>query len=289
MAKNMWKNDPYDIRKFKCGDISTFVDIGANQGLATLTAFGAWHDDQCRYVMVEPFSLTLETAETHLGRWVFHMGGEIHNLALGNGEVLYFGGGEFHGEYKFYTQAEFDAIEAEDGREAFKTTDEYLKTPVQSYSLPNLFQHLKIDQTKEYFLKIDCEGGERFIFDDPEAISIIAGSAQTAMEVHYTAGLTAEIFVRFCLHMSKTHVVRRTVQDACGVATHLVIEPDELRYVLNHPNKGWCNKIWRSLTEATFVRKDWAHKTVSNQENFMTHCLQKGYPIGQLLLDRDVD
>lgn len=295
MGVNMWKNDPYDIRKFEHEDIASFVDIGANQGLATLTAFGSWYDANCRYIMIEPFPLTYEGAKKHLGEWVFRMGGEIHNCALGNNETLYFIGGKFHGMYEFVTQKEYEAFEAKWGRESFKTTDEFLRTEVQSYSLPALFSKFKIDRTKEYYVKIDCEGGERFIFDDPEAVSILQGAAQVAMEVHYKHGLTAETFVKFCHKMSETHIVRRTIQErnedgSKGGTLHCIIEPKELERLLAHPNAAkWCSSVWKSLTEATFVRKDWAKKRVSsNETRFVNEAWTQSWPVGDVLTGKNV-
>lgn len=254
----MWKYDPYDIRKFKNGDISTFVDIGANQGLATMTAMGAWYDDQCRYLMIEPFAPTLERCKQKLGEWAFGLGAEIWNAALGNNEILYFVGGRFHGLYQFLTQKEFDEYSKKHNG-SFKTTEEYLRTPVQSYSLPSLFEEWEVDVTKDYYLKIDCEGGERFIFNDQAAVDICKQSAQIAMEVHYMGDFTAESFLTFCLEMSDTHIVRRTLQlgnnsklGKDNEIVHLELQPEDIKRCM-----GNGRHVWRSQTEATFVRKDW--------------------------------
>ena len=292
MGSNMWRNDPYDIRKFKCGDIATFVDIGGNQGLATMTAFGAWYDDQCRYLLIEPFPPTMEKAMSLLGGWAFRMGVEPYNMALGNDETLYFVGGRFHGEYKFLTSKEFQEMEKTYGREAFRTDEDNLETPVQSYRLPALMRKLNVDQTKEYFLKIDCEGGERFIFEDPEAVDIIAKSAQTAMEVHYMGDFTGKTFVEFALEISKTHVVRRTVQankdGVKGKTTHLIVKPEELERLLAHPNPKWCEKVWKSQTEATFVRKDWKPKRYSNERMFVDMADEMGWSVGAVMTGKEV-
>ena len=264
MSGNMWKYDPYDIRKFKHGDISTFVDIGSNEGLITLTAVGAWYDGQCRYIMIEPFAPTLERCKVRMGQWPFKLGAEIWNAALGNNETLYFIGGRFHGQYKFLTQKEFDAhvnknnLDPNDAQ-VFNTTQEYLKTPVQSYTLPALFEEWEIDVTKEYFLKIDCEGGERFIFDDQAAIDICKQAAQIGMEVHYMSGFTAETFLKFCSQMADTHIVRRTLQipydnklGKKGEIIHLELSPEDIARCV-----GYGKKVFKTISEATFVRKDW--------------------------------
>ena len=280
---NMWRFDPYDIRKFKCGDIKTFVDIGGNQGLASLTAFAAWHDDQCRILCIEPFPPTLETAKECLGGWALHMGVELHNMALGNGETLYFVGGKFHGEYRFLTQEEYDEFERAHGEESFYCDKEYLKLPVQSYLLPALMRELNVDQTKDYFLKIDCEGGERFLFDDPDAIDILSKSAQTAMEVHYMESFQPLVFAEFALHMSETHIVRVTFQQENGEHVYLTVRPEELGYIVETENTRAAQRVFKARREATFVRKDWAKKRPSNERSFVEMALERNWSSGKWL------
>jgi hypothetical protein len=230
----------------------------------------------------------LEKAKELLGGWALHMGVETYNMALGNDETLYFIGGRFHGEYKFCTQKEYDELAEQWGKEGFRTTEEFLKLPIQSYRLPALMQKLEVDQTKDYFLKIDCEGGERFLFDDPDALAILSKSAQTSMEIHYMGSLDPLVFVKFALFMSETHIVRKTFQQENGEHVHLVLKPEELKYIHGTGNTKAAKAIWRNHSEATFVRKDWAKKRLSNERTFTDCALEHGWSVGKWLDDLDL-
>jgi len=71
-----------------------------------------------------------------------------------------------------------------------------------------MFDDFKIDTSKPYIIKIDCEGGERFILQEGQkALEIIQGSVQTMMELHLDVGGTAADWNVFFKDVQKTHNV----------------------------------------------------------------------------------
>jgi len=54
-----------------------------------------------------------------------------------------------------------------------------------SNTVKEIFNINKIDTSNKYGLKIDCEGGERFLIDDHDAEEIIRKSCHLAMEIHF--------------------------------------------------------------------------------------------------------
>ena len=52
-------------------------------------------------------------------------------------------------------------------------------------SLSSIFNNNNISRESRYYVKMDCEGGERFLLDDKESIDIIKGSQGSGIEVHF--------------------------------------------------------------------------------------------------------
>ena len=162
MSGNIWRWDQYELRKFSPGSMDYFLDIGGCVG-TTSVLFKAM-DPFCKVIAIEPCKEDFETMQQVAGMW----GVKCHRLALGNGEPLCFGRRK-QGGHRFYTQQE---------KQWWPDKWEYY-TP--SMPLSKLVPYFHIDG--RYIIKVDTEGGERFLLDD-DCIDIIRGTVQFNMEYH---------------------------------------------------------------------------------------------------------
>jgi len=177
----IWWYDIYDLRKFGIDDINTFIDIGANTGSVSMMAKILF--SRTRIIAIEPSKETFAKMRERLRCWGKHCF-ECYNIALGNGENLYLnrmrpsGRQRQNGAFQFYTDKERKDKNIE--------TDE---DGIKSKTLRQIFDDYSIDESQPYVMKIDCEGGERFILQDKkESLNIIRNSLQTAMEIHFKTG-----------------------------------------------------------------------------------------------------
>ena len=139
----------------------------------------------------------MEEVRAFWGRNIF----ESYNIALGDGTPMwiqkYRSGGRklrMGGEIQFYTEKE---------RKAQEIPEEYA---IESKTLTQMFDDFEIDTSKSYVVKVDCEGGERFILQEGQrALEIIQGSLQTMMELHMGLGGTAADWNVFLMDVQKTH------------------------------------------------------------------------------------
>lgn len=158
-----------DAYRFKTmtGDFKTIFDIGVNVGLFSLLARDKF--PKARIVGIEAHKLIFLCAQKNLAA----ANVELHNLALGNGKVLrcYY---DLHGT----------------GCSQFSETGTGLD--VQSMRLGDMVRKFGID-LKDTFLKIDCEGGELGLLDDPESKDIFNSVAKCVMEVHGITPTTPRI------------------------------------------------------------------------------------------------
>ena len=197
MAGKIWKYDCYDLRKFKSMDINCFIDIGANIGSTTLMA--KILNPISRIIVLEPSKKSFGDLENMLIYWR-GSGIEKYNVALGNGEKMYFyeERGERGGRSKFYSKEE--KVEC--------PKDTYL---IESKTLEQIFIDYKIDVNESYIIKIDCEGGERFLIQsefEEESLAYIRGSVQTMIEIHFGLGGTKEQWNSFINKLKSTHELR---------------------------------------------------------------------------------
>ena len=96
---------------------------------------------------------------------------EYINEALGDGSSLIFVDREYFGQNQFLKKNEITDIH-----------DNYI---IQSKSLNNIFKEKNISLDSNYFIKVDCEGGERFLLNNDESISVIKKSQCCSIEVHF--------------------------------------------------------------------------------------------------------
>ncbi|MHC4397519.1 MAG: FkbM family methyltransferase [Planctomycetota bacterium] len=184
MSGNIWKWDQYDLRKFSPGSIDYFLDIGACVGTTSLLfkAIDPW----ARVIAVEPCKEDFEFMSVAAGTWDI----KCYNMALGDGKPLCFGRKK-QGAHRFYTDEE---------KQWWPEKPEYF---VDSKTLPQLFEYFKI--TGRYIIKVDCEGGERFLLDDQEAIEIVRGTIQFNIEYHRGFGGEQERWHEWFRNFKDTH------------------------------------------------------------------------------------
>lgn len=154
--------DSYRLDEFAGQKLDFVVDIGANVGLFSLHAAKIF--PQAKVLAIEPCYRFFECLS--------HNVKDYSNIspiyaALGSGgcckEV-------FDYERPLASYVEY----SEDG-------------DVPCLPLSDIFRIYGI--TGNYFLKIDCEGGESSLFLDSGAIKIIRGSVRTAMEIHFPSNI----------------------------------------------------------------------------------------------------
>jgi FkbM family methyltransferase len=183
MAHQIFNHDTYNLRKYYPGSVDYFLDIGACVGTTSLLFRTI--DPLAKVIALEPSPLEFDYMKTIAGVW----GVKCYNMALGNGEQLCFEKIS-RGCHRFYTEAE----------KQWWPEKHYL---VESKTLPALFKHFKIHG--RYIIKVDCEGGERFLLEDKEAIEIIRNAVQFNLEIHYKFGGTMEQWNKWFDNFRRTH------------------------------------------------------------------------------------
>ena len=168
----IWDYDCYDLRKFKPGEIDFFLDIGANVGTVSLQAKVLL--PKAKVISLEPARDTFEILERNMQQWK-STGIKLYNVALGDGSLMSFHrkGKAGSGMNRFYNQ---------DEKDKWRKNYEY---EIESKTIKQIFEDYKIDVEKKYIIKIDCEGGERFLLNDDRSIDIIKNSECLSMEIHF--------------------------------------------------------------------------------------------------------
>ena len=189
---DIWTYDMYDWRKFYPNKIDYFLDIGGCVGTASV--FFKSICPRANVIAIEPCIEDYELMKVSAGTWDVR----CYNMALGNGEKMCFGRVARKG-HRFYTAAE---------KRWWPKEPEYF---VESKTLSQLFKHFKI--RKRYIIKVDAEGGERFILDDKDCIEIVRNSAQFNIEIHRGFGGDRELWRDWFALFKDTHrLVGRTLE-----------------------------------------------------------------------------
>ena len=159
-----WKSDFFDY----------IVDIGANVG-AFVNYANMRHPD-AKIFAYEPY----EDAYNCLVYQYGFIGNIIlKNECVGNGSLLALRDMGNVGQNQFLAESECGLINAQ---------DDHSTTRVKSVSLSDIFTQNEISLDKKYFIKMDCEGGERFLLTDPQSIEIIKNSCGFSAEIHFPGG-----------------------------------------------------------------------------------------------------
>ena len=180
---NIWRYDTYALRKFSPRSIDYFLDIGGCQG--TTSVLFKSIDPFARVIALEPCREDFELMNVAAGTWDV----ECYNLALGNGKPMCF---EYRksGGHRLYTEEE----------KQWWPEDGYM---IESLTLPQMMKRFGIKG--RYIIKVDCEGGERFLLEDPLSIDIIKGCVQFNLEYHRGFGGPQERWHEWFKNFTGTH------------------------------------------------------------------------------------
>jgi len=184
MGNNIWKYDSYDLHRHPKWSIAQVIDIGANVGAFALQARILL--PVAKIYAFEPTQETYDYLLAHAGCW----GVKCFKMAMGNGEDMYLRGGPFGGWNQFYNKNE---------------TERYTENRVPSKSFSSLCKMVKINKTLPYIIKLDCEGGERFILQDPEAEDYFRHATKILIELHKNVGGTREEWREYLSRFKDTH------------------------------------------------------------------------------------
>ena len=237
MGGKVYKYDGYGLRKFHPMDAELFVDIGAHIGSVSIMA-RILFPFAC-IVAFEPCKDNFRWLK-ELERWNVW----CVNAALGPGTPMSISpsGKRHSGEHKFMAQGE-----------KWWRDDTYT---VDSMTLPAMFGMINDARRlgKTYMVKVDCEGGERFLLDDEESFRIMAGSVHFMIEIHPGFGGSAGRWDAMIDRMAETHSIYKTSW-AERAAFRNELEKRIPKEELKIPFEGPVNK--RHRITLTMTSKEW--------------------------------
>lgn len=160
--------DSYKLRRYidtddiTHPDIATVIDVGANYGFFAVYARCLF--PHARVVCFEPNPTTF----AGLVKNVDCLDVETHMYGLGDGDPILLENRPFSND--------------SGSKVARKLRDEENIGTKTAY-LSELLKIAKVDLTKPYIIKVDCEGGEQYIFGKDD--EILGNSEQWMMEMHF--------------------------------------------------------------------------------------------------------
>lgn len=184
MGGRIWKWDTYDIRKHDSWSIADVVDIGANVGGFSLMSRILF--PIARIYAIEPCVETYNRLKETTEVW----GVRCYNFALGNGEKMRFRGNGLSGYNRFFLASEAPNLNS---------------YAIQSYSLSKICDMFHISERRPYIIKIDCEGGERFVLEDKKASERIRNATKVLMELHYKRTEQKNLWENYLSQFKDTH------------------------------------------------------------------------------------
>jgi FkbM family methyltransferase len=213
MAGNVWRRDHYNLRKYSPTDIDYFLDIGACVG--TTSVFFKAIVPFAKVIAIEPCIEDYEELCRIAAPWDII----CHNIAFGNGEKLCYDNKRGRGTRRFYTLAE---------KQWWPEPPEYF---IKSMSLPEMFDRFGI--SGRYIIKLDTEGGERFLLEDEQATEIIKGVVQLNIELHAKFGGELERWCDWFDMFKDTHTLSMMVKKEFGPHKERIYCP------VDKPIKTW--------------------------------------------------
>jgi FkbM family methyltransferase len=153
------RKDCYRLNEWPNNFFDNIIDIGANVGLFVL--YTHMRHPKAKIFAYEPCVKTYEDLKKNT--WYLE---NIYyfNKALGNGDPLFFHDTGWPACNLFYeTKSDSSSI--------------------TSCTLTKIFEEIKISD--KYLIKIDCEGGERFLLGDKDSVEIIKKSHAFCLEIHF--------------------------------------------------------------------------------------------------------
>jgi len=163
--------DCYGIKKLDFVPDVIF-DIGANVGIFTRYARSLF--PKAFIVAVEPN----EENRTHLQKFTQLDDMVVISAALGNGQV-YHATGAVNGAHEVYVSPCLGYSE-----KGLKGNPCMVPSDVFSVSLADIF-HPHVQRGDKTLMKIDCEGGENCLWEDPESMALLSTIDYITMELHY--------------------------------------------------------------------------------------------------------
>ncbi len=158
--------DCYMLKRWSFDFFDYIFDIGANVGI--FSSYAAMTHTNAKIFAYEPCKETFKNLVEDL--W-FLPNIECTNEAMGDGSDLFFYDTGWSGCNLFYKEGEKE-----------KQLDAYT---VKSKTLSDIFYDKSISLDDKYFIKIDCEGGERFLLEDKKSIEVIKNSSGSGIEIHF--------------------------------------------------------------------------------------------------------
>jgi FkbM family methyltransferase len=178
-------------------EVDYFLDIGSNVGSVALQAKVLF--PKSKVIALEPAKDTFEILkEKSVGFWC-NTGIKLYNIALGDGKEMSFHrkGGAGCGMNKFYNQ---------DEKDKWRKDAEYV---IESKTIRQIFEDYKIDTSKNYIIKVDCEGGERHLLQQREDFNYyVRNSLQLNIEIHQGWFGGYEVWNEWIKEMNDTHQFR---------------------------------------------------------------------------------
>ena len=213
--KNIWIYDEYNFRRFKPGDIDYYLDIGGCIG-ASAVMFKVLVPG-AHVTSIEPCIDDYEILKIAAGTWNI----DCLNLALGDGKPMCF---DFRrtGSHRLYTESE----------KQWWPKDSYM---VESMTFSDMFKRFGLKG--RYVIKVDTEGGERFLLNDKDAVDIIRGCEQFNFEYHFGFGGPKEQWDEWFRNFSDTHNMyvrtrKRNKWSSNYVPATGIIEVNRIEYLL---------------------------------------------------------
>ncbi len=188
-----------------------------------------------RVISIEPCQETFKLMKQGLSWW-WSRKIEYYNIALGNGKSMCFHNKKNRGMNRFYSEEE----------KKWWPKNSYT---IDSKTLKQIFIDYNIDTNKPYIIKIDCEGGERFLIHsdfEEESLEYIRNSVQTIIEIHFGLGGTIEQWNFFINKLKNTHELRiGGWRDKKTIYRRYVYDPyNEIPYNRGHLQIELVNKEW---------------------------------------------
>lgn len=168
--KGIIEEDEYEFLHFKQNYFDAVIDIGANFGVFAI--FAKMNHPKAKIIALEPDLYCYSYLTTNCDK----LNIDVEHLALGDGY-------DFHAESRVKGELSRNVFTESKGKSSYK---------FQTITLPKLFESKGISKEDKYFLKIDCEGGERFLLHDSDSEEILKNSEQLVMEVHFRCRDTRE-------------------------------------------------------------------------------------------------
>lgn len=193
--REIYKSDDYRLNHAKQYGIEYVIDIGANIGMFSVRAAEELPDVK-RIIAIEPTDKTIvdlwENIQNHTDK-IF-----VEHCAIGIGDPLYL--------HKHNS--------VNPGSNTFKTAPNPKQVQkVESFRLRHFFEKHEIPLDSRFMIKVDCEGGEHFLMDDPDCREILEKCVLMCFEVH---GNRKNEFLDWLGTFALTHNVRATYKNNSG-------------------------------------------------------------------------